>query len=296
MSSTIDTYKHRSARLDTGGIDFDAFADRPLSDDGLRCLRYMHDIEHHTVCYLRDLLLTPAHRDPDITAFLSCWVYEELWHGEALGRVLAAHGEPSGSPRIARLRQGRGWRDLRETTTHLFGASIAGRPFVALHMTWGAINEWSTQAGYARLSAREGHPVLTELLRRIMRQEGRHIDVYVSEARRRLATSPGAQRLTRWALSHLWRPVGSGVMPRSEVAFLVGHLFGDVEGRTMADRIDRRIDQLPGQSGLGLLGRVVDRSTEAPCRTGAARRSGRCCRPPSSRLPSSVTEPAPEKA
>jgi hypothetical protein len=296
MSSTIDIYKRRSARLDTGGIDFDAFADRPLSDDGLRCLRYMHDIEHHTVCYLRDLLLTPAHRDPDITAFLSCWVYEELWHGEALAQVLAAHGEPSGTPRIAQLRRGQGWRNLKETTTHLLGASIAGHPFVALHMTWGAINEWSTQAGYARLSAQEGHPVLTELLRRIMRQEGRHIDIYVSEARRRLAASPRAQRLTRWALSHLWRPVGSGVKPRSEVTFLVSHLFGDVEGRTMADRIDRRIDQLPGQSGLGLVHRVVDRSMEVASRTGATRRSARRCRRPSSTLSSSVTKPTPEKA
>jgi hypothetical protein len=261
MSTTIDTYKQRSVRLDTDGIAFDAFAEQPLSVDGLRCLRYMHDIEHHTVCYLRDLLLTPAHRDPDITAFLSCWVYEELWHGEAIAQVLAAHGEPSGSVRIARLRQHRRWRDLKETTTHLLGSSVAGPTFVALHMTWGAVNEWTTQAGYARLSVREGHPVLTELLRRIMRQEGRHVDVYGSEARRRLATSQRAQRLTRWALSHLWRPVGSGVMPRAEVAFLVRHLFGGAEGRAMADRIDHRIDRLPGQAGLRLLADVVNRST-----------------------------------
>ncbi len=45
----------------------------------------MHDVEHHTVCYLRDLLLTPAHQDPEITSFLSCWVFEEMWHGEAIG-------------------------------------------------------------------------------------------------------------------------------------------------------------------------------------------------------------------
>ena len=97
MRTAIGFYKERAARLDVDGIDFDAFRDRPLSSDGLRCLRYMHDIEHHTVCYLRDLLLTPAHRDPEVTAFLACWGYEELWHGEAIGQVLDAHGETAGA-------------------------------------------------------------------------------------------------------------------------------------------------------------------------------------------------------
>ncbi len=60
----------------------------------------MHDVELHTICYLRDLLVTPAHNDPDVTTFLSCWAYEELWHGEALGDVLAAHGRPSGAQRV----------------------------------------------------------------------------------------------------------------------------------------------------------------------------------------------------
>lgn len=264
MLTTIDSYKERSSRLDTNGIDFSAFGDRPLSPDGLRCLRYMHDIEYHTVCYLRDLLLTPAHRDPEVTAFLSCWVYEELWHGEAIGRVLSAHGEPAGSQRIASFRERRRWRDFKDVGTHLVGATVAGKPFVAVHMTWGAINEWTTQAGYARLAAREGHPVLTELLRRIMRQEGRHIDFYATEARKRLAVDGRAQRLTRWALSHLWRPVGSGVMPAAEVRFLVRHLFGDDEGQSAAARIDRRIDQLPGQAGLGLLARAVGPSAVPP--------------------------------
>ena len=94
------------------------------------------------------------------------------------------------------------------------GSSLVGERIVALHMTWGAVNEWTTQAGYVRLAQRAEHPVLTELTRRIARQEGRHIDFYVAEARRRLADSPAAQQVVRWALRHLWRPVGSGIMPR----------------------------------------------------------------------------------
>jgi len=257
MRTTIDSYKNRAGRLDTTGVDFGAFVDRPLSPDGLRCLRYMHDIEHHTICYLRDLLLTPAHRDPDVTTFLACWSYEELWHGEAIGSVLEAHGEQSGAPRIARLRSRRPKRDFLALLAKLGVSAGVGDAFVALHMTWGAVNEWTTQAGYARLASLEGHPVLTDLLKRIMKQEGRHIDFYATEAARRLSESRWAQRLTRLALHRLWRPVGSGVMPRSEVAFLVRHLFGDPEGASVAARIDRRIDALPGQKGLTLLGRAV---------------------------------------
>ena len=57
---------------------------------------YMHDIECHTICYLRDLLVTSAHRDPEITTFLTFWSFEEYWHGEAIATVLRAHGEPPG--------------------------------------------------------------------------------------------------------------------------------------------------------------------------------------------------------
>ena len=57
----------------------------------------MHDVEGHTVCYLRDVLVTRAHRDPDITSFLTLWNYEEFWHGDAIGQVLAAHDEAAGS-------------------------------------------------------------------------------------------------------------------------------------------------------------------------------------------------------
>jgi hypothetical protein len=158
---------------------------------------------------------------------------------------------------VAALRRGHRRRQAFTTLSTIGSAAFAGRAFVALHMTWGAVNEWTTQAGYARLSEAAGHPTLRELLRRIMRQEGSHIDFYAAEAARRLAESPKAQRLTRCALSHWWRPVGSGVMPQKEVGFLVSYLFGGPKGREILERIDRRVDRLPGQRDLHLLQRAV---------------------------------------
>jgi hypothetical protein len=264
MRTTIDSFLSRAGRLDLDGIDFDDFRDRPLPPDALRSLRYMHDIEHHTVCYLRDLLLTPAHQDPDITSFLSCWVFEELWHGDAIGQVLAAHGETAGVPRIAALRRGRRHRQTLTTLSTVGLAAFSGQAFVALHMAWGAINEWTTQAGYGRLAATAGHPTLHELLRRIMKQEGGHIDVYASEATRRLDASPKARRVTRFALSRWWRPVGSGVMPVDEVESLVHYLFHGEEGRETLARIDRRVDRLPGLANLRLLARSFDELSLSP--------------------------------
>jgi hypothetical protein len=65
--------------------------------------------------------------------------------------------------------------------------------------------------------------------------------------------------MTRFALSHWWRPVGSGVMPEREVGFLVNYLFHGSKGADAAARIDRRIDRLPGQGDLHLLTRAVAR-------------------------------------
>lgn len=258
MRFDIEEYKRRTERLRWDDLDLDAFRDQPLDDATLRVLGYMHDVEHHTVCYLRDLLVTPAHADPDVTAFLGFWVHEEYWHGEALGDVLAAHGRPAGAERVRRLRRTLGVRDRLRPVLMSFGSALAGRSLTAVHMTWGAVNEWTTQAGYARVAQLANHPVLSELTKRIAKQEGRHIDFYASQAEERLTGDPRAQRLTRAALRHLWKPVGSGVMPASETAFVIRHLFGDDRGRAVAARIDRRIARLPGLDGMAIVERATD--------------------------------------
>ncbi len=259
MRFDIDRYIGSVDALDDRDIDYDAFLDRPLDDDTLRCLRYMHDIEHHTTCYLRDLLVTSAHDDPAVTSFLAMWAYEEFWHGEAVGRVLERHGEVAGRDRVGATRRRVG-RDRLRTLGFMAASSLTDH-IVAIAMTWGAINEWTTQAGYVRLAETSDHPVLADLLRRIAKQEGRHIDFYVAQAEERLQPR-SARRITRFALRRKWQPVGSNVMPSEETDHLVQHLFGGDKGAAMAARIDRRIDRLPGLDGLHLITGV--RGTVAP--------------------------------
>lgn len=81
------------------GIDRAAVPRHPLARGTVRTLRYMQDIETHTVVYLRTLLATRAIDDPDIATFLACWFYEETAHGRALARILEAAGHPV-APRV----------------------------------------------------------------------------------------------------------------------------------------------------------------------------------------------------
>jgi hypothetical protein len=258
MAFDLETYQRSAGRVAVDDLDMAAFRTQPLRPEHLRCLRYAHDVELHTACYLRNLLNTRAHADPEVTAFLTMWNFEEYWHGQAIARVLVAHGETAGPARVAALRESQGWR-AGAAPLGWWAFSAANPHFLAVHMTFGVINEWTTQAAYARLLAQTSHPVLGPMLKRIMRQEGRHIDYYLDQARTRLAARAGARRTTRAMLRTLWTPVGHKLLPRDESRHQVRTLFGDAEGRAAAGRIDRRIDALPGLSGLGLMTRAVDR-------------------------------------
>jgi len=259
MAFELATYTQDAAALRVDDIAFDDFRDRPLSAEALRSLHYMADVETHTVCYLRDLLVTPSHQNPRITTFLTMWNYEEFWHGEVIDRILAAHDEDTGPARIRRVRRRQGLKNVVSPISQCLAAAAVGEDFIATHMSWGAINEWSTHAAYARLVAREDHPTLTTVLRRIMRQETRHVAFYTSEARDRLERSGRARRVTRFALRHLWAPVGSTVVPRAETRFLLGYLFGGEDGSHALRTLDQKVDRLPGLAGLRLVTRAVAR-------------------------------------
>ena len=53
---------------------------------------------------------------------------------------------------------------------------LVGNDFVAVHMSWGAANEWSANSAYLRMAKLEKHPVLAELLKRIAAQETKEIE------------------------------------------------------------------------------------------------------------------------
>src|SRR3989442_8276497 len=98
----LEAYVARSRAVDLSAIPWDEIPRHPLSAETVRTLRYMQDIESHTIIYLRSLLATRAIDEPEVATFLACWLYEETFHGIALARFLEAAGNrlrPPARPR-----------------------------------------------------------------------------------------------------------------------------------------------------------------------------------------------------
>ncbi|MCA1834134.1 MAG: ferritin-like domain-containing protein [Actinomycetota bacterium] len=255
----LSRYLRASRKLDLGGIDFDRVPDYPLTRAEVRCLTYMMDVESHTVIYLRDLLGTRAAYDPEITAFLSLWVYEEFWHGEALAQFLRAAGQRFTADRTYAIRAAAdGGGTMVRAAKRL--ASRFEPNFVAVHMTWGAVNELSTLSGYQQVVAGTRHPVLVELLTRIIKDERRHYAFYYNQSRQRLDGSARGQRLVKWALTNFWTPVGSGVRPQEETDFVIGHLFGGDAGDSAVRAMENELSKLPGLGGMRIMTRARNRA------------------------------------
>src|SRR5262245_59446326 len=243
-AAPIAKYIEASRKLDTSGLAWNRVREWKLEPIALECLLFMSDIEGYTVGYLRDLLNTSAIHDPELSRFMTLWAYEELFHQEALNRFLVECEVSVARSRISELLQ----NTTRSDRLMMAAASLASRltaDFLAVFMVWGAINELTTQASYGLLADKCGHPVLAELLRRIMKDEWRHFSFYYQQARKRLERPVArllAPRLVRW----LWRPVGNGIHPLADMYRITDYLYGGPDGRSACREMDQRISRLPG--------------------------------------------------
>ena len=257
MSFSIERYKEESKKLDTAGIAWDEVTANQLSKGDLFCLHYMMDIENHVPLYLSHLLVTRACMDPILTAFLACWNYEELWHGENLGKFLNLYGiEFDTQDRIANVRANLGLSNSVSLMSTMAGSWLL-KDFSAVYLTIGAINELSTLTGYAALIRKAEHPVLKDLLGRIIKDERRHFAFYFNSAKEWLTDNEKAQRMDRWMLNRVWVPVGQGVKKLEEVDALALHLFDDEQGEEDLINLDEKIGRLPGLAGIKLMSKAL---------------------------------------
>jgi hypothetical protein len=257
MSFSIERYKEESKKLDTAGIEWREVGGHPLSKGDLFCLHYMMDIENHVPLYLSHLLVTRACMDPILTAFLACWNYEELWHGENLGKLLNLYGiEFDTQDRISHVRANLGLQNSLSILSTMAGSWLS-KDFSAVYLTIGAINELSTLTGYGALVRKSRHPVLADLLSRIIKDERRHFAFYYNSAKEWLTGNEKAQRFDRWMLERVWVPVGKGVKTQEEVDALALYLFDDEQGEEELLGIDEKIGKLPGLAGIKLMSKAL---------------------------------------
>jgi hypothetical protein len=251
----LDAWVARSGALDLDAIPWAEVARYDVPPEAVRTLRYMQDIESHTIIYLRSLLATRAVDDPEVATFLACWLHEETFHGIALARFLESAGHPVPTRATPRGQEPIVKR-LEAWATSM--VSKAWPDFCAVHMTWGAINELTTLTGYLRLKTVVRHPVLEELLETIMRDESRHFFFYYRQAEIRLQR-PAVARVARLLVDRFWAPVGSGVGPDEDLKFMAGYLFSGSDGRAQARKVDDTLRKLPGFDGAQLLEAWMDR-------------------------------------
>ena len=237
-------------------IALETFEQQPLTSDTLRVLAYIQAVEHATMNHLRNVLVTPSHKDARVTAFLTTWAFEKYWIADAIGAILAKHDVAAIMAQTVRHRiaaQARNFVDRFSPIRESLVANQLGVDVIAVHMSIGAVDSWLSQAAYSRIEALEPHPELTKILEKIRAIKDRHLEFFLPQAEFRLDESARARKLTARRLKREPFPTGSNERAHSETAYFFDHLFASASH--LLDEIDARIDALPGQNGLHLMRR-----------------------------------------
>lgn len=246
----VREYARNAAASHRDGLGLSEYKSNPLSSETLRILRYLQIIERATMTHLRGVLVTATHKDARITAFLTTWAFEKYWIADAFEQIGLAH-QPEGTdvdraPFIT---------PVERTVREAIYANIVGLPMIAVHMTLGTIDTWLSQAAYRRLIALEPHPQLTATIERFLELKERQLAFFEPQSRYRLTESAQARRITRRRLMRTPWPIGAKAESPRETEYFFQRLFGSA--RELISELDARIDSLPGQSGLTLIGKAA---------------------------------------
>lgn len=232
-------------------IDLSVFEENPLPTTVVHLLAYARELERSTMTYLRNVLVTPTHKDARVTAFLTTWAFEKYWIADSFEVVVRAHGvDPAEAETLSRFRAFA--LEVAERATPIvesFRANAIGTDVIGLHMASVAVDEWITEAAYTRLIADAPHPVLTPLLEHVLEVKARHRLFVDPDAERRLAESPRARSLARRALPRIDWPIGAASLARSDTALFYEQLIDD----ELAEEIDAKAASLPGLEKLHLV-------------------------------------------
>jgi hypothetical protein len=229
-----------------GELDLTAFASAPLESEVVRALAMIGTLEGATMAHLRNVLVTPTHKDARVTAFLVTWAYEKFWIADALRAIVQA----SGGAAVVDATDASSWGSAassgRGPVRRALAGITQGWPVTGAHMAVGLVDDWMLGAAYERTVDVSGSASLEVAVRRILAVKQRHTRFFEEEVERRLTSSPKAVRLARGELRRTSWPMGSAVLAREERDAFVRFVFGGEEGDVLAARIERDTVGLPG--------------------------------------------------
>lgn len=224
-----------------------------LPEDFVDALDYARRIELYVPQYRAEVSVRRARETKEIADFLAGWEIEEVAHGKILSAiVVAADPRRPDAVGAAHADVGRMADQHRRTTrrNHCVAALLPG-PFEAAHMTFGLLNEWLTLIVYLMLAERTDDRVVRRALRAVAKQESKHAAFYRRYAERELTRSRRSRLLVRSYLqAGRWAPAGGSIHSDQETAELLRYLASGEELGHHAERIDRRVQTLPGMNGL----------------------------------------------
>lgn len=244
-------YTRTAAGSHRSTLELENYDDAPLLDETLRFLAYLRNVERATMSHLRGLLITPTHKDANVTAFLTTWAYEKFWIADALDGIIAWHEANGATPAPPPLTLAPRERSVWEA---IYG-NLVGVDLIPTHLAMGVVDEWITQAAYRRIGDLDPNPRLTDTLEHLLRVKRRQLAYFLEATRARLTESRRAQRLAAKHLRRIEWPIGSRAERRGETLNFFQRLFAPVP--ELVAEIDSRIDALPGLSGLRLVARSL---------------------------------------
>ncbi len=234
-----------------GNIEWSKVRDHPFDERLIPVILYMRDVETLTDMYWQELRRTPTGRDAVISKFMERWGIEEITHGEVLNRFLNELGYETDADWQKQIRRdvSTGYHINTFLITSL--TNLIGSKFTATHMTFGAVHEMTTAQAYRRMMEIADHPVLTHILKAIIREESAHTQFYWSIARLELRKNDLAQKLARKVIEHFYYPVGQGSLKKERTKYVVSALFGKDSALEIIDTtVTQRVQQLPGFDGI----------------------------------------------
>lgn len=227
-------------------LELGSYAEHPLPADTLHLLRYLRELEAGTMDHLRNVLVTATHKDARVTAFLVTWAFEKFWIAEALGAVLTANGSPvRAEERPAQVRRGE-HNDRRGPIRRAVEGMRVGVAIIAAHLAVGLVDEWVTRQAYEAVAAHTDNADLRATIALVLEVKARQSLFFDEEARRRLAESEKAAKLTRKFLATTGWPLGAIVHTAEDREFFERQVYGGPEGQSRAAQLESRVAALPG--------------------------------------------------